>query len=76
MTRAITPESLLEKRRARYERLIALRDRVDRIAAKACHAIHREEKDKFWRGVNDSSEAVRLWPSWKRDMLNGAIDVE
>jgi hypothetical protein len=64
----VNDEQWTEHKRARYLRLIALRDRVDRVASRAAKRIHAHEGlDEFWLGVRTSTEIVNTWPAWKRD---------
>lgn len=70
----MTNNERTELKRARYLRLIALRDRVDRIASRAAKRIHAHEGlDEFWLGVRTSTEIVNTWPAWKRDACRVAM---
>lgn len=64
----MTDDDRIRSKRARYLRLIALRDRVDRLAHRAAKRIHSHEGlTPFWLDVRTTSEVVATWPRWQID---------
>lgn len=54
-------------RRARYRKLLALRDCFQDLANQAKSEIWADEPDPFWRDVREVKEEVDTWPKWKID---------